>query len=116
MVEGDPNLLLREKQPLVSNQTSHRDEVAKCEDERLSGVLVHSESRTISGHWVWKRLEDIRNSFHHVILGTKLNCLLLCIPVAIFMVHADYGKVGSLGPEVLSIHSENWRSQNKAYV
>ncbi|KAH9539405.1 hypothetical protein CY35_15G056500 [Sphagnum magellanicum] len=92
LVEGGPNLLLREKQPLVSNQTSHRDEVAKCEDKHLSGVLVHSESRNISGHWVWKRLEDIRNSFHHVILGTKLNCLLLCIPVAMLMVHADYGK------------------------
>jgi hypothetical protein len=40
LVEGGPNLLLREKQPLVSNQTSHRDEVAKCEDKHLSGVLV----------------------------------------------------------------------------
>jgi hypothetical protein len=43
--------------------------------------------------WMCELAMDLLRSFHHVILGSKLNVLLLCVPLAIVGVPLQFGQV-----------------------
>ncbi|KAH8974491.1 hypothetical protein BDL97_01G104600 [Sphagnum fallax] len=42
--------------------------------------------------WMFELAMDLLRSFHHVILGSKLNVLLLCVPLAIVGVPLQFGQ------------------------
>jgi hypothetical protein len=92
MTDGDSSSKSSEKQPLVR-------------ELKQDGIYLRDEDNVGSGRgpmcrrwmkcvgWVCKMPKDLLQSLRYVILGTKLNVLLLCVPLAMLGVQLNFGHV-----------------------
>lgn len=85
-------IALVEEAPLMSESRLHRDS-SFSEDHEFSPMETRCESRARGGNWVDKLPTYLYWSMYHVVCGTKLNCLLLCVPVAIIAAQLNVGHV-----------------------
>jgi hypothetical protein len=92
MTDGDSSSKSSEKQPLVPELK--QDVIyLRDEDNVGSGRQPMCRRWMKCGGWVCKLPKDLLQSLRYVILGTKLNVLLLCVPLAMLGVQLNFGHV-----------------------
>ncbi|CAM6007723.1 unnamed protein product [Sphagnum balticum] len=90
MTDGDSSSKSGEKQPLVP-ELKQDGIYLRDEDNVGSGRRPMCRRWMKCGGWVCKLPKDLLQSLRYVILGTKLNVLLLCVPLAMFGVQLNFG-------------------------